>query len=175
MLCSHWPPHCVVHTQTTFDCITAPSFSARGTNLVHCQGWLAANSLCIQRACHCRKTRRMTKKRKRSCNTPEEALEVLRKKTNELSSLLHAKKRRRRHRTLQRDGIILYPFMKTVLVLLYVFAGYETSLAQSYWENKRKQKKRLNLPSSETRRRIEDFFLSGSDEALATLLDPSVT
>ena len=74
-------------------------------------------------------------KRKRDCKTFADALEDLNLRIASLSKEITNKKRRQRYQENQAKPNAMSTFMKTVLVLLYVFAGYNVSLASSYWVN----------------------------------------
>ena len=115
-------------------------------------------------------------KRKRDCKTSADALEDLNLRIASLSKEIRNKKRRQRRQENQGNPNAISTFMKTVLVLLYVFAGYNVSLASSYWVNQQKKKKnRPALELSQMRRRIEDIFLSYTDDDLSSLVDPKRT
>ena len=74
-------------------------------------------------------------KRKRDCKTFADALEDLNLRIASLSKEITNKKRRQRYQENQAKPNAMSTFMKTVLVLLYVFAGWNVSLASSYWVN----------------------------------------
>ena len=115
------------------------------------------------------------KKRKRGCQTAEEAVNDLAQGCAALTKLLKNVRQRQKYHNELNNASKLSKFMKTVLVLLYVFGGYEVSLAQSFWVHKRKKEKRPALASSTTKRRIEDLFVSYSDDALIILVDSATT
>ena len=116
-------------------------------------------------------------KRKRDSATPADALDDLTLSIATISKELRKRKRRQRYQEQRANPTALSAFMKTVLVLLYVFGGYDVSLASSYWVNQQKKKKtnRPTLPDSEMRRHIENLFLSHTDDELSFLVDPNVT
>ena len=117
----------------------------------------------------------MTRKRLRECHTPESALDQLRKESKALSNRMQANTRKQKSTARARDSTTVSPCMKRVLVLLYVFASFDPSWAQSYWAYRRKQEKRPAMLSSDTKRCIEDMFLAYSDDGLANLIDPETT
>ena len=114
-------------------------------------------------------------KRKRGCNTCEDALTELNLRIANLSKELKKKKQRQRYQEGRAVASALTPFMKTVLVLLYVFGGYNPSLASSYWLSHQKKRKRPPLPTSLMHRHIEDAFLSYTDDELSLLVDANFT
>ena len=114
-------------------------------------------------------------KRKRKVNTAEEQVNHLSLGIASISKALKEQYRRQRYQEWRSKATTLSRFMETVLVLLYVFAGYNDSLATTYWVNQQKKKKRPLLPTSEIRRRIEDIFLSYDDDDLSCLVDPNQT
>ena len=114
-------------------------------------------------------------KRKKECETHEDALEDLNLRLATLKKQIKHQQRRQRRHEERSQPTALSPFMKTVLVLLYVFAGYNSSLASNYWVNQQKKKTRPALPTSEMRRRIEDIFLSYTNDQLSSLVDANLT
>ena len=116
-----------------------------------------------------------SKKRKHGCMSLEEAAEDLARRQAEVRRRLkNARSRQLYHERLQ-TATSVSSFLRTVLVLLYVFGGYRVELAQSYWAWQRKRKKLVPLEPSLTKRQIVDFFLEVPDEHLPSLLNPDVT
>ena len=114
------------------------------------------------------------RKRKHGCMTLEEHAEDLDARQKEVQKRLrNARKRQLYHERLQ-AATSMSSFLRTVLVLLYVFGGYRVELAQSYWSHQRRRKKLAPLQANDSKRRIENEFLEIADDDLESLLTPAI-
>ena len=102
----------------------------------------------------------------------ETAQDLASQKVQLAKRLRNATRRQRYHARLQTVQSIS-SFLRTVLVLLYVFGGYRVELAQSYWSWQRKRKKLVPLSPNDSKRHIENLFLEVPDENLASLFQTS--
>ena len=64
------------------------------------------------------------------------------------------------------------PSFRTILLLLFFFAGYESELPAQYWEQDRERKRLPKLPRAALREKVDDLFMRTDPFHLLELAEP---